>query len=385
MSMTQIEARERQHRLKGIELDNRVQIAKKNGTLKSVDADIKQWLAESDRLKSDKDKAVQAALKGFGGGGSAAAEMKDGSRSWLPTAAGIPEGEWRGLYEATQRKMNYRIEQKTPFSDSVEFKTNTPFGEGNFTSGGLPPVLMPSLTLPLPLEPDRAFSHFTQLVAPEASSVEYIRHTSNAGSAGVTAELAAKPALNMTLTTVTTSFTKIAALQTFSEEAISDFSTFMTFVPAALMSAVIDAETNWIVNTELAGVSGVLTRSVGADSPLTAVRKAFNDIRTGAAFGKADLVLMHPSTLTNLQTQTTTGGLYVLAPNDPSSIADVDELWGAKVITNTYVPAGTAYVFDTAKSCLAWTRWGLRIDMNATGSDGTTNFWEQNVICQWTS
>jgi hypothetical protein len=54
MSINDIEARQREHLAKGVGLIKRVDLAKKNGALKSVDADTKQWRAGSDRLKADR-------------------------------------------------------------------------------------------------------------------------------------------------------------------------------------------------------------------------------------------------------------------------------------------------------------------------------------------
>ena len=59
---------------------------------------------------------------------------KQASRRW-PDGVGHSPARVEGLWEAVQRKLpSYRIETKAPFA------------EGDFTSGGLPPVLMPQLT-----------------------------------------------------------------------------------------------------------------------------------------------------------------------------------------------------------------------------------------------
>src|SRR5271167_129184 len=96
--MQEIEARERAHRAKGIALNTRVETAKRDGTLKSVQADIKQWLAASDRLKADKDAAVMAAMKGFGS--DSFAENKAVGRQ--PSVLDIPEPAFKGLWDAVQ-------------------------------------------------------------------------------------------------------------------------------------------------------------------------------------------------------------------------------------------------------------------------------------------
>jgi hypothetical protein len=52
----------------------------------------------------------------------------------------------------------------------------------------------------------------------------------------------------MEWTTITTSFTKIAALASFSMEALQDFDYFQQTVPHELFAAIINAETDEVVN-----------------------------------------------------------------------------------------------------------------------------------------
>jgi HK97 family phage major capsid protein len=133
---------------------------------------------------------------------------------------------------------------------------------------------MPQLFLDLPYEPDRAFSHFKQLTAPEARAVEYIQHTGNTNPAAAVAELGTKPDLGMELTTVTTPFVKIAAIASASTEVLQDERAFMQWIPMELQRAIIDAETNEVVNGNgtgpnmlgLLNTSGVLTRALGSDT-----------------------------------------------------------------------------------------------------------------------
>jgi HK97 family phage major capsid protein len=125
----------------------------------------------------------------------------------------------------------------------------------------------------------------------------------------------------------------------------------------------------------LLNTTGTLTRLIGSDTPIDCLRKAFNDLRVGSAFATADLVAMHPTTWADLQLQKSTTGLYLLNPTDPNAIGDLDNIFGVKVITNTYIPAGTAIVTDTSKSVLAWTRHGLSLDINSWGgSEFTENY-----------
>ncbi len=364
-----IESRQREHALKGVELHNRAGTAKKNGTLKSVDADIKAWLAEGDRLKADKDKAVMSAMKGFG----SAPETKVVNAAASPLS--IPQSEYKGLFEAVQKRLpSYSI-------DFDRVSTKAAFGEGSFQSGSLPPILMPQNTLGLPYEPDRLLDHFIQQSAPIGPGVEWIAHVGNANPAAVVDELQPKPDLGLELTTHTATWTKVACLCSISMEAAEDFPTFMQFVPNEIYRAIIDAETNAFVTSTtdpvgLLHVGSTLTRSVGSDTDIDAIRKAMNDIRVGAAFGQADLIAMHPTTWSSVSLNKSSTGQYLLNPDDPSAIGDLKSIFGAQVVTNSYIPAGTALVFDTKKAVLRWVRSGFRLEINSYGDTE----WSTNAI-----
>ena len=143
--------------------------------------------------------------------------------------------------------------------------------------------------------------------------------------------------------------------------------------------ALINAETNQVVNgsgtapnmTGILNISGLLTRAMGTDTPLDAIQLAFNDLRVGPAFATADLVAMHPTTWNAIRRQKTTFDSYILSP-DPST-GQVESLWGVTVVVNTFIPAGTAIVFDTTQAVLAWTRLGLTMGVNQFGDTEWTN------------
>ena len=77
--------------------------------------------------------------------------------------------------------------------------------------------------------------------------------------------------------------------------------------------------------------------------------------------------------------QKATTGAYLLNPDDPAALGDLRSIFGCKVVTNAYVPAGTAIVADS-QWIYAWTRHGMTIDINSLGSDSSTNYWTQNAI-----
>jgi HK97 family phage major capsid protein len=172
-------------------------------------------------------------------------------------------------------------------------------------------------------------------------------------------------------------------------QSLQDFSTFMAFVPRELQRAIIDARTNQVTNGNgtppnllgILNVSGTLTRSQGGDTPLDCIRKAMNDLRTGSAFADANLMITHPNTWADLQLQKSTTGTYLLSPNDPNAIGNLNEAFGVRVVTNTHCAAGTAIVLDSRQAIYAWTRHGLTLDTNSTGTDPNgVNLWTQNAV-----
>jgi hypothetical protein len=89
-------------------------------------------------------------------------------------------------------------------------------------------------------------------------------------------------------------------------EALQDFNTILSFVPNELFRAVIDAETDWLVNDHTNGIlyaADTLGRDVGSDTPRDALQLAIDDLRVGPALATADLIALHPSTFSYLKRQ----------------------------------------------------------------------------------
>jgi HK97 family phage major capsid protein len=248
------------------------------------------------------------------------------------------------------------------------------------TGGGftLPSIMMPGLQMLLPYEPDRLFSHF-QGAHMDGPSASFLQHTGNTNPAAAVGESQPKPDVGMQLAEQTVKPVKIAALASVSMEALMDYQSFADWIPLELTRALINAETNQIVNgdgtganmTGILNTSGLLTRAQGGDTPIDAIQKAFNDLRTGAAFGTADLIALHPTTWNAIRRQKTTFNSYILSP-DPST-GQVESLFGVTVVVNTFIPAGTAIVFDTTQAVLAWTRLGMVMQVNQFGDTEWTN------------
>ncbi len=116
------------------------------------------------------------------------------------------------------------------------------------------------------------------------------------------------------------------------------------------------------------------------DTPLDCIRKDINDLRTGSAFARANLIIMHPNTWADLQLLKNTQGSYLLNPSDPNALGALNDVFGVPVIATTKIAAGTAIVADTTQAVLAWTRMAPTLDVNSYGTDGTTNQWTQNAV-----
>jgi hypothetical protein len=311
------------------------------------------------------------------------ATMTVGKKWNPPSPLHASAEQWETLYQAaTSRLGGYtcRIgyDSKSLELGDVHFKA--PTAEG--TPGSLLPSVLTAPDFGLLYEPDRLFEKFPGRMA-DSQAVSYLQHTGNTNPAAAVAELGTKPDLGMQVAQKTVSFTKIAALASFSREILDDHTSFMQFVPAEMQKAIVDAETDQIVNGDGTGasmtgilhVSGVLTRAKSTDSYLDAVVKGINDLRVGSAYATADLIAMHPSTWTLLRTQKGSQGRYLLQTN-ADDVGGVTGIFNVPVLINSKIPAGTAIVFDTTKAVQAWTRLGLEIMTNQFGSTE----WSTNAI-----
>jgi hypothetical protein len=382
-----LEAREKQLQEVVIKLQRRIDNCKSEKELSDIAVEVKAYEEARDQFNWDKeryDHATKMRGQGFGNasGHGGQTTTKDVNRPVSPLD--IPVAEYRKLHDAIQRKQPYRIDTCHIFGA----ETKAPFGESSFTSGNLPPILLPGLTLELPYDPTDVFAALRLMAAPEARAVEFVSHTGNTNPAAPTGELGVKPDLGPVMTTVTTTFVKIAGLVTLSNELVWDFGSMMTFIPSELARAVVDARNNQLLNGSGTGAnmlgilntSGLLSRSVGTDTPLDAIRKGINDLRAGSAFTRADTLITYPTTAADLQLQKTTIGSYVLDPSDPARTSDLENVFGCKLITTTYCPAGTMLILDS-QWVHAWTRQGLTIETNTLGTDASgTNLWSQNAV-----
>jgi Phage capsid family len=354
--------------------------------LDELEAEAAQIEASDRRAASIRAGSEVVYTKGFGA---------PGSRRWAPAPADATEEQWHSMWLAARAKTPFAFELGVGAAPTLNLhstvRTKAAIAEGPPASL-LPSVLHPEHTLLLQYELDRVFDAFKG-AAMDSQSVTYLAHTGNTNPAAATAELGQFPDLGMQLTPKTVNAQKITALASVSTEAAQDFDVFHQFISTELTRALIDAETNWILNSSVTGLiwqselptppaSQTLTRVTGADTALNALDKAINDLRVGAAFAKADTMIMHPQTLHYLRRQTDTLGRYLLIPaQETVQNGDVNSIWNCRVIQNTYLAPNYVVVFDSQKpAILAWTREALRVEMNPYGSDPNTNYWSQGAI-----
>lgn len=326
------------------------------------------------------------------------------SEKWQPPGVlDCTQAQWESLFAAASAKMpSYGVTVKAggSFADKaltgggdIRIKaSSSPTGEGIAGAGGslLPPVLLPQ-AFEQRFEPDRLFKHLPG-VAADGQWVSFLKHVSNTNPATPSPEFGTIPDVGMNITSQQVTFTRVNAMCTFSIELLTDFSEFMSFVPHELAKAVVDSETNFIVNNTdttygqskgLLHTSDVLTRdATQSDTPIDAVVAAYNDIRVGSSYGTADIVAMHPSTWLALRTVRSSTGLYVLDQNEPNNLGQsYDTLFGVRIIQNSWIPAGTAIVMDASIGCIGWTRQGLELMTNWAGdNEFSTYAWSFRAV-----
>lgn len=260
-------------------------------------------------------------------------------------------------------------------------RDKTAVGEG--ASGSLiPPILLPN-AFTMRVEPTR-IAEFFPVVESEGQTVSWIQHTANAVaySALAVAENAQKPDISPTLTPSSATYTVVAGLSKVSKQLFTDFDDVASFMPRELSNWIIQGENYQLLQGNGALISGstvdynqtglfsltnTLTRqydSTGGDTVIDTILEAVTDIREGAAYADADLVLLNPADWLAMRKLKTTFNSYVLNPNDPSQLGGIDNIFGYRVAVSTEVPAGHAAVLDSKIAATVFRRWGLEIMAN---------------------
>ena len=295
------------------------------------------------------------------------------------------------------------------FNESIRYKTaGAPALESGISSsltGQLPPVQSP-YAVGLGYESTSVASLLPAVQMPGPSAT-WLSHTANTNEVAVVGENASKPSLGPTLVENQVVPMKLAgtvetSLELWEDSARYGQAAVNEWLPIELTRSHQNTVSNQLINAVsgtngatfdgLANISGCLTRSVGNDSVLDALAKAFVDVRTGSAYADPDLVIMHPATLGALRRVKDADGRYLMgllagpveltadghprisAPaSDPNSYSVVPQglpglsgnLWGAPIATTTQLAAGTALVMSVAAgAAMVWYRMALRLEFN---------------------
>jgi HK97 family phage major capsid protein len=166
-----------------------------------------------------------------------------------------------------------------------------------------------------------------------------------------------------------------------------DFTGFTAYVTQELERIYVDTENAQLLTgdgtgTNLHGLllqSGILTRDYTTDhtadatvTGLDVIVNAVADLRTGAAFATADLIVLHPTTWTKLRRTKDSQGRYIVNPDPAGALAS--SLWGIPVVQTTSIAVGTGLVAQMSLAGDARIRQGVVIDSSPySGTDWTNN------------
>lgn len=404
----QARAKELQNEIEGL------QTAYKSGKIEAgrYKGQLERINREFDEMKSERDLHAKAAQ--FAGAADVAMGgtvegpgVADFGRICAPSPMDMTPAQVSGLMEAAKHRTPYQVEiQPKSYREGIQTKAAvTESGLGGSFGGQLPPV-QSLYAVGLGYEPVR-ISDLLPGAAMPGPSATWLSHTANTNEAGIAAEGATKVDLGPTITENQVIPTKIAGTATVTLEAWQDTEKygegqFSQWLPTELTRSLINEESNAILNSVsgtgnatfngILQTSGTLTRSMGTDSPLDCLAKAYADVRVGAAFADPDLVLLHPNTLSALRRAKDAEGRYLLdllagplnltAYGQPSTAGPAGEpnkysvipqgvpgsngnLWGAQIHATTQVAAGTAVVMSVkAGAGIFWQRLGLLIFFN---------------------
>ena len=346
--------------------------AAKKAALDKIEPQIKKWTEEVKALESvDRQYASYGHLSDLNGGTGWYASGDAGhlaTRKNLPGPGEAPafgaapslapsEDQLRELHDAVLSHKSLRIEVDT-----------------KGPSADLPASLVPGIT-GLSHEPTRILDLLpsTSMGTP---AVDYLRHTSTTGTAGMVAPGGVKPLVTLVTDKLEARAKKIAVRTTINDEDLADFSAFFSYVNNELGQLVIDQENIQLLagdgtGENLLGIfstTGILTRvkAVAPETGIDTLALAANDLRIGLAKVAATVYAMHPTTWTGLRMLKDSTGRYVLG--NPAE-QDASRLWGVPVVQTTGIAVGTVLASDPGTAARAHIRQGLVIQSDF-GTDG---------------
>ncbi|MGO4384604.1 phage major capsid protein [Specibacter sp. RAF43] len=185
----------------------------------------------------------------------------------------------------------------------------------------------------------------------------------------------------MSLTTVATilSAKKIGVFTTVVDELLADFATFGQYIDVELQRQVTDTE-NWqLLNGDgtgdnllgLLNVPGTLSRTKGAsDVALDVIEQGITDLRNGPHFCEPDVLIIHPSTWSEIRRTKNTLGNYILGDPGQSTVSDV---WGIPVLQTTQITPGVAILGNLELATQAFIREGITLAMSNSSDADFTN------------
>lgn len=270
-------------------------------------------------------------------------------------ALGLDDDALHAMHEAVLSRKSFRVDAtvKAGAPSGADMADNLPAQFGGFVPFAHEPVRV------LDLIPTKAT---------DAPVIEFLRHDSTTGAAGMVAPGTTKPSATIVTSRGEVRARKIAVTTYANDEDLQDFASFTTYLSAELIHLVIMAENQQILSGDgtgenllgLLNQSGILTRALGTDTELDALEEAITDLRVGPAFCEPTSIVMAPATWSKVRRTKDTQGRYLVTP-DPTAQGG-STLWGIPVATTTDFPAGEALVMNAQAGAAAYVRRGITFE-----------------------
>lgn len=372
---------------------------------------LEQELKEAETLWKNVAKYSGAAEVGYDGGEPVAASTKafNGDDGWL-----LSQGQQKQLNQAFQAKQPLTLE--VDWTSKKGIQTKAAASNSGLTNGPLPGIIQPNLFMSLPYEPTRIASYLPA-AAMDGPSAVWLDHSSNTGSTSGVAELGTKPDLGPTFTEVKVLPQKLAGQASITMELNQDYPQAGGWIQTELQRDLINQENEYLLNANGSGgpsgavfngllaTSGTLTRDATGTNGLDAIALAAMDIRSSSqAYGPADLLILHPQTVTALMMTKDDQGRYLLdmlqgpagsltwngdAAAQATTNPSLGGIWpqgheggnltlfGCPVVQTTQCPAGTGVMLSVRSgAAVYWVRLSMLIIFDPyTGLSQNTYRW----------